>query len=52
MKEHRITYSEHTTTVDGNGKAAGMSVKDCRNIAEEIADKTKDVEQKYRDIRS
>lgn len=57
-------YGEHSTTVDGNGKdpgmkelinvgkAAGISVKDCRSIAEEIADKTRDAEQKYRDIRS
>ena len=57
-------YGEHTTTVDGNGrdpgmkellavgKAAGMGQRLCREIAEEIREKTNALEKKYRNIRS
>lgn len=57
-------YGEHTTTVDGNGrdpgmdelisvgKKAGMRPAVCRRIAEEIREKTADIERKYRDMRS
>ena len=57
-------FGEHSTTVDGNGKdpgmkellavgkAAGMSVKDCRRITEEIFQKTRELEREYRDMRS
>jgi serine/threonine-protein kinase HipA len=57
-------YGEHTTTVDGNGrdpgmkelltvgKAAGMGQKLCREIAEEIRERTDALEKKYRNIRS
>ncbi len=57
-------FGEHTTTVDGNGqnpgmkellavgKEAGLRVNRCRQIAEEIREKTRDVERKYSDIRS
>lgn len=57
-------YGEHATTVDGNGKnpgmqellavgkAAGMKVKACRKIAEEIWDKTEGLERRYRGMRS
>ena len=57
-------YGEHTTTVNGNGKdpgmtellsvgkSAGLSAKLCRQIAEEIWEKTASIEEKYRDIRS
>jgi len=57
-------FGEHSTTVDGNGKnpgmkellvvgkAAGMSVKACRTIAEEIQEKTLELESAYRDMRS
>lgn len=57
-------FGEHTTTVDGNGKdpgmkellavgkAAGMPLKICKQIAEEIREKTRIIEYKYHDIRS
>lgn len=57
-------FGEHSTTVDRNGKnpgmkellavgkAAGMSAKACRTIAEEILEKTKGLEETYRDMRS
>lgn len=57
-------YGEHATTVDGNGKnpgmqellavgkAAGMKVKTCREIAEEIREKTEGLERRYRGMRS
>ncbi len=57
-------FGEHTTTVDGNGrdpgekelisvgKKAGISAQLCRQIAEEIREKTMPLEKKYRDIRS
>ncbi len=57
-------FGEHTTTVDGNGenpgmkellavgKAAGMTGRTCREIAEEIRERTKGLEEKYRDMRS
>ena len=57
-------YGEHATTVDGNGKnpgmqellavgkAAGMKVKACRKIAEEIREKTEGLERRYRGMRS
>ncbi len=57
-------FGEHTTTVDGNGenpglkellavgKAAGMARNTCREIAEEIREKTKGLEKKYRGMRS
>lgn len=57
-------FGEHTTTVDGNGqnpgmkellavgKEAGLRLNRCRQIAEEIREKTRDVERKYSDIRS
>ncbi len=53
-------YGEHTTTVDGNGrdpgmkellavgKKAGLSVKRCRCIADEIQAETVSLETKYR----
>ncbi len=53
-------YGEHTTTVDGNGrdpgmkellavgKKAGLSVKRCRSIADEIQAETVSLETKYR----
>lgn len=56
-------YGEHTTTVDGNGrdpgmsellavgKKAGLGVKTCREIAEEIQEKTMGLAGKYRNIR-
>lgn len=55
-------FGEHTTTVDGNGKdpgmnkllavgkAAGMSARACRRIADEIQEKTVKLERKYFDI--
>lgn len=55
-------FGEHSTTVDGNGKnpgmkellavgkAAGMNVKNCRVIAEEIQEKTQNLEREYRDM--
>lgn len=57
-------FGEHTTTVDGNGrdpgmkellavgKAAGMTQKACRQIAEEIREKTRWLEDQHRDIKS
>ena len=57
-------FGEHTTTVDGNGrapgmkellavgKAAGMTQKVCRQIAEEIREKTRWLEDKHRDIKT
>ena len=57
-------FGEHSTTVDGNGKnpsmkellavgkAAGMSVKACWVIAEEIQQRTQSLEETYRDMRS
>lgn len=57
-------YGEHATIVDSNGKnpgmqellavgkAAGMKVKACRKIAEEIWDKTEGLERRYRGMRS
>lgn len=57
-------FGEHTTTVDGNGadpgmkellavgKAAGISLKACRRIAEEIQERTRELEDRYRDMRS
>ena len=57
-------YGEHATTVDGNGKnpgmqellavgkAAGMKAKTCRDIAEEIREKTEELERRYRGMRS
>jgi serine/threonine-protein kinase HipA len=57
-------FGEHTTTVDGNGrnpgnqeliavgKKAGIPVRLCKQIAEEIREKTEPLERKYRDIRS
>lgn len=57
-------FGEHTTTVDGNGenpgmkellavgKAAGMARNTCRRIAEEIRERTRGLEEKYRDMRS
>ena len=57
-------FGEHTTTVDGNGrnpgmneliavgKAAGIPVKTCKAVAEEIREKTEMLEKKYRDMRS
>ena len=57
-------FGEHSTTVDGNGKnpgmkellvvgkAAGMGIKECRRIAEEIQEQTRELEAVYRDMRS
>ncbi len=57
-------FGEHTMTVDGNGrdpglkellavgKAAGLTQKICRRTAEDILEKTRTLEQKYRDVRS
>jgi len=57
-------FGEHSTTLDGNGKnpgmkellavskAAGMSAKSCRAIAEEIQEKAQGLEETYRDMRS
>ena len=57
-------YGEHATTVDSNGKnpgmqellavgkAAGMKAKTCREIAEEIREKTEGLERRYRGMRS
>ena len=57
-------YGEHTTTVDGNGrdpgekelmnvgKKAGLSGAFCRQATEEIREKTMELEQTYRGIRS
>ncbi|MDO4484936.1 MAG: type II toxin-antitoxin system HipA family toxin [Clostridia bacterium] len=57
-------YGEHTTTVNGNGrnpgmqellavgKAAGLQQKVCKQIAEEIREKTVELEQMYRDVLS
>ena len=57
-------FGEHSTTVNGNGKnpdikellavgkAAGMGVKVCRAIAEEIREKTRKLEETYRNMRS
>lgn len=57
-------YGEHATTVDGNGKnpgmqellavgkVAGMKAKACREIAEEIREKTEGLERRYRGMRS
>ena len=57
-------FGEHTTTVDGNGrdpaekellavgKAAGLSQKRCKQIADEIRGKTLDIVTKYADMRS
>lgn len=57
-------FGEHSTTVDGNGrdpgmkellavgKAAGIQQKLCRQIAEEIQEKARLLEQKYWDVRS
>ena len=57
-------FGEHTTTVDGNGrnpgsqeliavgKKAGIPVRLCREIAEEIRGKTEPLKRKYRGIRS
>ena len=57
-------FGEHTTTVDGNGrdpgmeelaavgKKAGIPVKACRQIAEEIRGKAGPLEQEYRNCRS
>lgn len=56
-------YGEHTTTVNGNGRdpgmtevlavgrAAGMTAKVCKQIAEEIREKTEGLERKYREVR-
>ena len=57
-------YGEHSTTVNGNGgnpgmeellsvgKAAGLPAQLCREIADEIREKTASLEEKYRDIQS
>ncbi|MDD6142225.1 MAG: type II toxin-antitoxin system HipA family toxin [bacterium] len=57
-------FGEHTTTVDGNGqnpgmkellavgRAAGMTPKLCRQIAEEIYEKTRPLEETYRGAKS
>lgn len=57
-------FGEHTTMVDGNGenpgmkellavgRAAGMAQNTCRRIAEEIREKTRGLEEKYRGMRS
>lgn len=57
-------YGEHTTTVNGNGRdpgmtevlavgrAAGMTAKVCKQIAEEIREKTEGLERKYREVRA
>ena len=57
-------YGEHTTTVNGNGRdpgmkevlavgrAAGMATKVCKQIAEEIREKTEGLERKYREVRA
>lgn len=57
-------FGDHTTTVDGNGKApgmqellnvgkkAGLDTKLCRKIAVEIQEKTRSVAAKYQDMRS
>ena len=57
-------FGEHTTTVDGNGKnpgmpelltvgkAAGMSLKTCKQIAEEIREITQMIEYKYHNAKS
>ena len=57
-------FGEHSTTVDGNGrnpgmkellavgKAAGMSAKNCKVIAEEIGEKTRTLEATYRGWKS
>ena len=57
-------FGEYTTTVDGNGRnpgmtelvavgrAAGIPVKMCTAVAEEIREKTEMLEKKYRDMRS
>lgn len=54
-------FGEHTTTVDGNGrdpgsiellevgKAAGMNQKLCKQIAEEIQQKTQPLRERFRD---
>lgn len=57
-------FGEHTTTVDGNGKnpgmaellnvgkAAGMSVKRCRSIAEELQERTHLLEKRFHGVES
>ena len=57
-------FGEHTTTVDGNGKnpgmkellavgkKAGLKAANCKAIAEEIQEKTAEVERKYREMKS
>ena len=57
-------FGEHTTTVDGNGrepgmkellavgKAAGIWLKVCRQIAEEIQDKTRELQSKFEGLHS
>jgi len=57
-------HGEHTTTVDGNGRnpgmqellnvgyKAGLSRAICKQIAEEIREKTIRLEEKYRNIKS
>ena len=57
-------FGEHTTTVDGNGrdpgmkellavgKAAGMTRSVCKAIAEEIRERTAELEKKYNNMRS
>ena len=57
-------FGEHTTTVDGNGlnpgekellavgRAAGIPLKTCKQIAEEIREKTRIIEHKYHAMRS
>jgi serine/threonine-protein kinase HipA len=55
-------YGEHTTTVNGNGhdpdmkellavgKNAGMKQKACKEIAEEVREKTEVLEKTYRRV--
>lgn len=57
-------FGEHTTTVDGNGrnpaekellavgKAAGLSQKLCKQIADEVYEKTLEIVTRYADMRS
>jgi len=57
-------FGEHTTTVDGNGrdpgeaellavgKKAGISLRTCKQIIQEIREKAKPLEHRFREIRS
>ena len=57
-------FGEHTITVDGNGrdpgmkellavgKAAGIGLKVCRQIAEDVQDKTRELQSKFEGLHS